>query len=80
MEQRKLDCFFRPKVPRLEERVQDDGNSGENDNEEGNAANKDQGVVPSKKERVFQSEWELFGASFTGFTRIHFLIFLNLLL
>ena len=25
--QRKLDCFFRLKVPRLEERVQDDGNS-----------------------------------------------------
>lgn len=54
MAQRKLDCFFRPKVPRLEERLQDDGNSGEDDNEEGNVANKDQGVVPSKKERVFQ--------------------------
>jgi len=31
MAQRKLDCFFCPKVPRLEERVQDDGNSGEED-------------------------------------------------
>jgi len=34
MAQRKLDCFFHPKVPRLEERVQDDGNSGEDDDEE----------------------------------------------
>jgi len=52
MAQRKLDSFFRPKVPRLEERVQDDGNSGEDDDEEENVANKDQGAVPSKKERV----------------------------
>ena len=28
-------CFCRPKVPGLEERVQDDGNSGKDDNEEG---------------------------------------------
>ena len=58
MAQRKLDCFFRPKVPRLEERVQDDGNSGEDDDKEENVANKDQGAVPSKKERVFQSTWQ----------------------
>ena len=58
MAQRKLDCFFRPKVPRLEERVQDDGNSGEDDDKEENVANKDQGAVPSKKERVFQSAWQ----------------------
>ena len=50
MAQRKLDCFFRPKVPRLEERVQDDGNSGEDDDKEENIANKDQGDVPSKKD------------------------------
>ena len=50
MAQRKLDCFFHPKVLRLEERVQDDGNSGEDDDEEENVANKDQGAVPSKKE------------------------------
>lgn len=58
MTQRKLDCFFRPKVPTpsLEERVQDDGNSGEDDDEEGNVANKDKGAVRSKKERVFQFE------------------------
>ena len=54
MAQRKLDCFFHPKVPRLEERAQDDGNSGEDDDEEGNVANRDQGAVPSKKECVFQ--------------------------
>ena len=58
MAQRKLDCFFRPKVPRLEERVQDDGNSGEDDDKEENVANKDQGAVPSKKELVFQSTWQ----------------------
>ena len=51
MAQRKLDCFFRPKVPRLEERVQDDGNSGEDDDEEENVSNKDQGAVPLKKVR-----------------------------
>ena len=52
MAQGKLDCFFRHKVPRLEERVQDDGNSGEDDDEEGNVANKDQEAVPLRKELV----------------------------
>ena len=58
MAQWKLDCFFRPKVPRFEERIQDDGKSGEDDDEEENVANKDQGAVPSKKKRVFQSAWQ----------------------
>ena len=44
MAQRKLDCFFRLKVPRLEERVQDDENSGEDDDEEVNVASKDRRV------------------------------------
>ena len=34
MAQRKLDSFFRPKVPRLEEKVEDDGISGGDGNEE----------------------------------------------
>ena len=53
MAQRKLDSFFRPKVPRLEEKVEDDGISGGDGNEEDNVANKDQGAVPLKKDRGF---------------------------
>ena len=55
MAQRKLDSFFSPKVPRLEEKVEDDGISGRDGNEEDNVANKDQRAVPPKKDRVFQS-------------------------
>ena len=58
----KLDSVFRPKVARLEERVQDDRNSGEEDNEEGNVANKDQEAVPSRKQRVFQSTRLAYGS------------------
>ena len=39
MAQRKLYSFFRPKVPRLEERVENDGISGGDGSEEDNAAN-----------------------------------------
>ena len=41
MAQRRLDSFFRPKVPRLEERVDDGGNSGGDSNEEDNVAFKE---------------------------------------
>ena len=48
MAQRKLDTSFHPKIPRLEERVEDDGISGVDGNEEDNVANIDQGAVPQK--------------------------------
>ena len=41
MAQRKFDSFFRPKVPRLEESVEDDRNAGEDDDGEDKIASED---------------------------------------
>ena len=58
MAQRKLDSFFRPKLPRLEESVEDDQNAGEDDEEEDKIASKDYEAVSLKKDRVFQTAWQ----------------------